>query len=263
MPGDSIMVWGNLKNNTPVDFYIFYAGLQPEWMKDQWYSQEVRDLLKPNSSKQMSFTIPIPSDISLGEYTYNFAVEGQFLGSKNATYASSNNIEWSEPLFLEIKYPKRGVKIFLSHSTMNKSLVNQIGSFLDNYGYDVIIAEDLNEPGVILRDKFQRLIRESHLLVALFTDEAARSEWVIEETNYAYEIKKPLLLLKERNLNLKSNLEWVEFSRNDPPTEICRKAIGAIQNIQSRTNDNISPLIGLGLLGLFLLILGSSDQDVK
>jgi len=259
LPGDVITVWGSLKNNTPYDFYVAKVGIQPEWMKDQWYSQDVRDLLKPNSSKQISFTLPIPSDLPLGEYTYTFGIEGPFLGATAISNISPYPIEWSEPNFFEIKYQKRGVKIFISYSTMNKSLIYQIESFLDNYGYDVIIAEDRKEPGVLLLEKFQRLIRESHLVLALWTDEGARSKWVIEETNYAYGIGKPLLLLKEENTKLQSELEWIEFSRNDPPNEICRKVTDAVQNIQHRTGG-ISPLIGLGLLGLFLLILGSSSD---
>jgi len=268
MPSEVTTIWCHLKNNTPYDFYVANVGIQPEWLSgrtrypqnnSEWYPQEIRALLKPNNSKSITFSFPIPADLPLGDYTYTFGIEGQFMGTPTTSHISSFQIEWSEPSIIQVKHPKRGIKIFLSHSTKNLFLVRQIENFLDNFGYDVIIAEDIREPGVVLLEKFQRLIRESNLLLALLTSEGVNSTWVIEEVNYAQGINKPLLLFKEDSVPLESDLEWVEFSRYDHPDDIYRKVLESIQNIQKRTKGG-GGLVVLGLLALFLLAVTSGES---
>ena len=259
LPGEIITVRCRLRNNTPYDFYIANVGIKPEWMYDEWYPQELRALIKPNNSRPLTLTVPIPNDIPLGEYTYSFGVEGQFLGIGNVPQQSPYNMEWSEPAIFHVKHPNRFVKIFFSHSTQNLSLVYQIESFLDNYGYEVIIAENIQEPGVILREKFQRLIRESRFLLALLTHEGIRSKWVIDEVGYAQSINKPCLLLKERSVTMHGDLEWVEFSRDDSQEVINATVLRAINNMLQRTGG--STWIGLALIGLILLALGGESEN--
>lgn len=257
LPSETISVSCRLRNFTNHDLYVSKFGIQAEWMHHEWYPQEVRALIKPNNSRSFTLTVPIPNNLALGEYTYSFGVEGQFLGSSNIPQNSSFNTEWSEPNIFHIKQLKKYIKIFFSHSTKNKSLVYQIESLLDNYGYEVIIAEDIREPGVILTEKFQRLIRESRFLLALLTHEGIRSNWVIEEVNYAQSINKPLLLLKERSVEIQTDLEWVEFASNDSPEVLQVTVLNAIQNILQRTGG--SPWVGLALMGLVLLALRSDE----
>lgn len=258
LPGEIITVWFRIKNVTPYDLYVANIGIQPEWMHEEWYSQEIRHLLKPNNSRSITLTIPIPNDLPLGEYSYTFGIEGQSLGTPNPPQMSTSNIEWSEPKVFEIKHPKRFVKIFCSHSTQNMSLVYQIESFLDNYGYEVIIAEDIQEPSAVLREKFQRLIRESRFLLALLTHEGIRSNWVIEEVDYARSISRPCLLLKEKSVSMQSDIEWVEFSRDDPQEVTNVTVLRAIQNMLQQTGG--SPWIGIALLGLILLALADKNE---
>jgi len=123
----------------------------------------------------------------------------------------------------------------------------------------VVIAEDIREPGVVLKEKFQRLIRESKFLLALLTEEGVRSQWVQEEVDHARSISKPLLLLKERSVSIPSDLEWVEFSRTDSPEVLNATVLGAIQKMLQRTGG--SPWIGLALVGLILLALGSENEN--
>jgi len=259
LPGETITIRCRLKNNTLYDFYIANIGIQPEWIHNKWYPLEIRALLKPNNYRSIALTVPIPNELPLGEYTYTFGVEGQFLGSSNSPHVTPYNIEWSEPLIFEVKHPKRYVKIFFSHSTQNISLVYQIASYLDNYGYEVIIAENIQEPGAVLREKFQRLIRESRFVLGLFTHEGVRSQWVQEEVQYARSIGKIVLPLKERSVSIQSDIEWVPFSKYDPPDVINRTVLGAVENILQRAGG--FPWLGLGLLGLIVLALGSENGN--
>lgn len=258
LPGEMITVSCRLRNLTAYDLYVANFGIQTEWMHQEWYPLEVRSLIKPKSSRPFRLTVPIPHDIALGEYSYTFGVEGQFLGSTNVPQQSPFNTEWSEPSVFHIKQPKKFVKIFFSHSTKNKSLAYQIEEVLDNYGYEVVIAEDIREPGVVLREKFQRLIRESKFLLALLTEEGVRSKWVQEEVDFARGISKPLLLLKESSVSIHSDLEWVEFSRTDSQEVLNATVLGAIQKMLQRTGG--SPWIGLAIMGLILLALGENEN---
>jgi len=261
MPGEVATIWSQLRNNTPYDFYVGWVGIQPEWMIGRWYPQEVRNLLKPNASMLVTLTVPIPTDLPLGEHVYTFGVEGQFMGQGGDRYGSLHQTEWSEPEILGVKYPAKGLKIFFSHSTENMPLVRQIETILDNYGYHVIIAEDVPEPGVILREKFQQKIRESNLVLTLMTHEGSRSQWVIEEANYARSIGKPLLPLKERNVGLESDIEWVEFSRDESAEQIGRKTLEAVANMQKRFEQaSLWAAVALLLVPLIVLSLGSSKK---
>ncbi|HVP22424.1 MAG TPA: hypothetical protein VMS77_00775 [Conexivisphaerales archaeon] len=96
---------------------------------------------------------------------------------------------------------------------------------------DVKIGEDVSEPGVLLGEKSQRMIQESTIFLALFTEEGARSSWVIKEANYAQEIGKPTILLKEETANIETQVEWVAFSRYDSPEITLSKIMSAISAV--------------------------------
>lgn len=264
LPGEVTSFTYSLKNTSGLDLYVYRAGIQPEWMQGQWYAQEARFLLRPGDSRMLAINVPISSDLSLGEYEMRWGLDAQYVGPGAPVSSSMVQTQWAEPVVLEVKRPLTGYKVFISHSTADMHLVRQLQHSLDNEGVEAVVAEDSREPGVVLKEKFEAKIRECHFFLVLLTGNGARSNWVIQETNYALRIPKPSILLKERETPMNSPVEWVEFSRYDPPEVIISKAQEALQAVKQRQYGialppNLAPLVAIGVLAfLFGLALGKN-----
>ncbi len=277
LSGQKVSVTFNFENTSTKDIYLTRIGMQFEWQKNEWCALDVRDLIKAGQKRFFSIPIPVPiSDkIALGEYEYRFGVEAQYLpvmGYQDQLIQT----QWSEPEIIHVKYPLRGIKLFISHSTLDIPLIRQLEQYLDNYGIESIIAEDIRTPGEILREKFQAKIREATIFLVLFTENSIRSQWVIEETNYALEIRKPSVLLKEESIKeIKSDIEWEEFSKYEAFEIIFLKIMESIeshlknihitpQNNATIGNTSMDKVIGVGVLaflgGLFLGSLAAKKR---
>ena len=208
---ESISISFNFENSSQRDIYLHKMGIWIEWLKsNERYAQDVKDLVKSGQRRFSSFLIPIPEDVSLGEYELRFGIQGQYLpviGYQD----QSLQTQWSEPEIIHIKHPERGIKLFISHSTQDMQLIRGLEQLLDNYGIESIIAEDIRTPGTELREKFREKIRESTIFLVLFTENSINSKWVIEETNYAFQIGKPVIPLKEKSVKIETEIEWIEF----------------------------------------------------
>jgi hypothetical protein len=242
--------------------------MQPEWLRGQWHLNSERFLLRPGESKTVQIDLPVSQDVALGEYELRFGIEGQYLGQGGMSGYSA--IQWAEPFIMQVKHPRNGYKLFLSHSVKDMHLVRQIENQLDADGVEVLIAEDMSTPGAILDEKFCALIRDAHFFLALLTENGARSEWVTREINYADQINKPMLVLKEREAQVGVlSREWVEFSRYDSYQAILEKICVALNQLQqnptgSVTSGSVHPLVWAGL-GLFLgaILANSSKNQTK
>jgi len=266
LPGENISLSFNFQNTSNMDIYLYRIGLWIEWLKpNEWYVQDVRELVKPGQKRFFSFSIQVPENIVLGEYELKFGVEKQYLPIAGYQ-GQSLSTEWSEPIIIHIKYPLKGVKVFVSHSVHDIHLVRQLAQQLDNYGFEPIIAEDIQEPGVQLMEKFREKIREATIFLVIFTDQSVRSKWVIEETNYARQIGKPIIPLKEESLKIELDIEWIEFSRYEKPEIFASKIINAIES-RLRNIPQVTPFVFI-LAALFLgffggYFMGSTKKDKK
>jgi len=262
LPEEIAQVSFELKNNSPADLYVYRTGIQPEWLyqKNTWYPQELRILLAPGQRKKVGVSFPIP-DLALGEYEMIFGLEGQFLSPDLKFTPTVNSPLWTTPAIIEIKYPT-SCQVFISHSTQNLSSVRQLKEYLDNFGVFGVIAEDISEPGAILEEKFERMIKQSDYFLGLLTYEALQSERVIKEHNYAFGIQRPLILLKEEGVDVESPVEWISFSRYDPTEVLVARVFEAIEKIQQRAKkqglsqpSSPPPALAIGILA-FLAGLG-------
>jgi len=261
LPGDNASLSYRLVNKSAVDFYVYQAGIQPEWLYQEqiWYPQDTRFLLRPGEMKALTTNCPIPEDLLLGEYEIRFGAVGNFL-APGAAPSSLDQTQWTDPVILDVKRPLMNYEVFLSHSTEDMSLVRQVKRYLDNEGITVVIAEDIKLPGAVLEDKFKSLIKESQCFLALFTDSAIRSKMVILETNYAIEINKPRILLKEESVELDSPIEWTKFSRYEPVEDIAEKGLEAIRQLRTGGESPPTALV-IGLLALLAgVLIGVSKQ---
>ncbi len=263
LPGDNVIITYSVQNNSDFDLYLYRIYVWAEWMHNYWIVQNVNTLIKSGTHTQ--FTIPfqfqIPPDLELEEYELSFGIE--YIPSTQY----QPTLEWSEPIFIHVKKPPSGIKVFLSHSTRDMILVRQIKKELDKEGIEVIIAEDLNEPGVELEWKFKRLIDRSTMVLALLTPSAVKSEWVIKEITYAYQVRKPIIPFKEKGVQYSSELkwlsllEWVEFDYNDPIQFTLKRIMYAIKKVQERIQVDI--LQNVLLFGVFFVLLGIGFSLLK
>jgi len=267
LPGQTAVFSYSVRNTSGIDLYVYRSGLQPQWLEGEWYAKENRFLLHPGDSRNLTISILIPADISLGEHELRWGLDAQFVGPGAPISSSTIQTQWSEPFYLEVKGPIRGYKVFISHSTADMYLVRQLQCSLDNEGIEGIVAEDWREPGAIIEEKFKFKIRESHFFIALLTANGASSDWVIFEINYALSIKKPCILLKEKEVHLDTpvEIEWVEFSRYEPPEAIIAKAQEALDLVKQQhygisLPPNLAPVAAGILAFLFGLAIGKSNN---
>lgn len=267
LPGDTSAIRYSITNRSGMDLYISQTGIQPEWLfkEASWHAQEGRFLLHPGEkSRELAINVPVPPDIPLGEYEMRWGLELQFVGPGVPILGSTYQTQWSDPFLLEVK-KTAGYSVFISHSTQDMRLVRQLQKALDLEGIETIVAEDSVQPGAMLREKFEAQIRECQFFLALLTEHGASSEWVIHETNYALQIRKPAILLKEKEIGIESNVEWVEFSRYDPPERIMEAAIDAVDKAKARlgwvASPNLAPIV-VGALG-FLVGLAAAKSNER
>lgn len=235
LPGESMILDWAFRNLSGVDMYVYLAGVQPEWMQGQWCYGDVRDLLKPGQAKALRLQIPIPSDCAFGEQDIRFGLQAQFLLPNSINVNPPNQIQWSDPGIIELKYPSWGT-MFISHSMKDVAMIRVLQNYLDIYGLRSIIAEDISEPSRYLPEKFAEKIHQSDFFMALLTWDAVVSEWVQQEIRYAIQIGKPPILLREEGVNLPPDInlyEWQPFSRSEDVGSLATKIVNASQYVTS------------------------------
>lgn len=253
LPGDKINVSFFFKNNADRDLYVVNIGIQTEWMIKEgiWHCQTLKDVIKAGQRRHFSLSFDVPNDIPLGEYEMMFGVEGQYLPVQGYQDQMLST-QWSEPQILDIKKPLTGTTVFISHSVADRHRVAVLDKTLDNYGVRCLIGEDEIRPGVNLESKFKNMIDSCNILIALMTDTAARSPWVLMEVNYALKQRKRCILLKEESVQLDTDIEWINFSRNESDESIVTKVMSAINNIIHENNATTGAL----LVGLLAALVG-------
>lgn len=228
-----------LKNTSTSDLYVYRVGIQPEWMKErEWYALPARILLHPLEEKKFTISFEIP-DLPFGEYRVSFGVEGLYL----YPLKSEQSIQWSEPVYIHIKMPRCDMMVFISHSVKDMHLIRQLRKDLDNNGVDVVLGKYVEEPGSLLYEKFERLIRESDFFLGIFTGNSIQSKWVLYETEYAFKIGKPMFLLVEKEIepSVQSDLEYILFRMDEPVENIIERIIKGISEIKPRLTKTKQP----------------------
>jgi hypothetical protein len=259
LPGDSAVLAFTVTNQSPADLYIFQAGVQPEWLSDQWVFAGQRKLLRPTESLIIRLTLAIPNDLPLGEKDLLFGIQGQWVGPQQPLL-TNGGMMWAGPIVLKVQRPPTGKRVFLSHSVADMSLVNQLANTLDNYGIQPIVAESVATPGAVLVEKFAFLIQQADVIIALLTHNAIRSPWVLSEIEYAVQIGKPRILLRDTSLRglgtTIDHLEWTEIDLSsgiDIVTSRVFSALQAIPQTQATKSGQPAPDDAVAVLGIALL----------
>ncbi len=81
-PGEAVRMSFDLYNKSYTrNLYVKNIGIHIEWMeKDEiWSSRDIKDIVKPWTSKHVSMSFPIPEKTNPGESKISFFVEGEFI----------------------------------------------------------------------------------------------------------------------------------------------------------------------------------------
>jgi hypothetical protein len=148
-------------------------------------------------------------------------------------------------------------------------LVNDGAAVLDNHGISTHIAENVIAPGSVIGEKNAALIRESIVLVALLTAKGLQSEWVLNEVQYARDIRRPRILLVDHSL-IQTRV-FADFEVT--PTDYASGAEGVVNSFfaafddlattqrlehpPGRTSNAPALILAAGLAGVAGLALGS------
>ena len=111
-------------------------------------------------------------------------------------------------------------KVFISHSTKDKDLIELLSKRLEEARIDCYLAERNLPVGEELKNIFSE-IDSSDIVIALLTKDGESSEWVNQEIGYAKKAGKLILPAVEEGLKPKGILEGVKyepFNKGDPRT---------------------------------------------
>lgn len=152
------------------------------------------------------------------------------------------------------------MKVFISHSTKDMAVVEEFKKLIESVGIEAYMAVYDTQPGKLLWNKIEANIKTSHLLVAVLTEEASKSEIVNQEMAIAKAHGILVVPVMEEGVKAKGLLDGIEhitLNKQD-----LNKAKEQVLAYLSETKKKASDLqvIGFLLLGIFLVFLFTSTE---
>lgn len=114
-------------------------------------------------------------------------------------------------------------KVFISHSMADVKLVSQLKYWLEVNGIEAYLAEAYPEAGANLSQKISNAIDNSECVIAVFTQDGTRSQWVNQEIGYAKKAGKIVVPLVEDGVphtGFIQGVEYISFNRSNPTDSI-------------------------------------------
>lgn len=167
------------------------------------------------------------------------------------------------------------MKIFISHSLKDKSLVNGIKSLLEPHGLILLIAEHYLGLTGTISQKIKTMIDNCDVALIVLTENGFNSNFVQQEIGYINSANKPYLQLVQKGLQ--RNVTGFNYGKDmivfDPrnPTAKLNQTRDILLNFwqqkihynnqqeQERKESNAKAALGI-LAGIFILgALGSDD----
>ena len=104
---------------------------------------------------------------------------------------------------------KDPVKIFISYSHKNRQTCERIASVLEKAdGFDVWYDKELS-PGEVYRKRIAEIIKTADYFIILISEASIRSEWVLDEVEYAKKIHKKILPIWVEKTDLPDDLDMI------------------------------------------------------
>jgi hypothetical protein len=207
-PGAAAQVTFTVGNQSPIDLYVFQAGVRPEWVPpDQWIPTSVRKLVPARGSLSIRLTVPIPTEVEVGEKELQFGLQGQWVGPQSAS--PSSEVMWANPVIIRVQRPPSGIKVYLSHSVHDMSWVAKLEASLTDNGVATQVAANSEQGGA------PHLVDAADILVAVVT-EPVSLDAALNEAVHAKKRNKQVVLLRDQSLAhlmqpAVPGLQWIDL----------------------------------------------------
>lgn len=152
-------------------------------------------------------------------------------------------------------------KVFISHSTADLGLVQQLQYWLQVNGIETYLADLYPQPGINLAATISKAIEDSNCVIAVLTQDGTRSQWVHQEIGYANRARKLIIPIVEIGVpptGFIQGIHYIPFSKENP-TEAVNSIVTYIKKL--KTDKESQEIMMAGLLILIgLLALASSRE---
>lgn len=260
-----------LENHGMHPIYVSKIGAQFDWQADNWYVNDSNVYIPPNSSKYLSFLdFNVPTNI-VGKRTCQFGVE---IHEKDPMLDWRNKgIIWFEPTSINVTVIPR-YRCFVSRSNReeNKLMVEPFVNRIQDWGFDtytvgINVFADLGKEKEVIRAE----IEKADCLIGIATKRYQAwvngyawktLEWLHDEVSIAYGLRKPILIIKEEDLELgglPTKLSFISFSPHNI-NEGLRKLDNCMlqfrRQIESKKSGELFGNLGKLAVGALLLFAG-------
>lgn len=103
------------------------------------------------------------------------------------------------------------ITVFISHSHDDRDVATYLQGVLSKHGIATRLDQDFIKPGDDLSDEIIKAVEDSDYLLLLWSNSAANSSWVNEESELAYQLKKSIVPYKLDQTKLPHELERLVF----------------------------------------------------
>lgn len=149
-----------------------------------------------------------------------------------------------------------GYKVFISYSTDDMNLVNELTNNFRKMGIEVYVAGYYPELGESLPNKIERNIDSSDAMVVLLTRMGARSAWVQQEIGFAKAKNKLIIPLVDEGEKIKGFIMDKEYLKINPENiqETIDKLLPKINKLKTQKETNQVLLWGgIAIFAVWLL----------
>jgi hypothetical protein len=129
------------------------------------------------------------------------------------------------------------VDAFISHSSADNALASRIEKRLEREGLTAWLDRSEIQIGALLRDELHASIKESRVVVLLWSKRASRSRWVAAEVLTAFHLNRFIVACVVDDTRLPQFLEstiWLDFRRN--PTRQLDTLCRAVREAPARAS---------------------------
>lgn len=148
--------------------------------------------------------------------------------------------------------------IFISYSSADKSVADQICASLEEAGYGCWIAPRNIEPGADYPAAILAGLRAARLIVAIVSETAVASPHILTEIGHAFSEKKPIVPFRLSTVALPPNFDyflstsqWLDAHDGSTPENLSRLKQAVAQELAHRTPYPMSQAVSRGK-GLWL-----------
>ncbi len=129
------------------------------------------------------------------------------------------------------------IKVFISHSSIDETQLewakNAIKNLKNTNGIPLYFEHSTMCGSVA--DKISNLINEASVCLVLYTDKAAKSQFVNQEIGYIYGLKKPMIVATQKDIELKGFIRDYDYCRINDTDRLIKAIETTIKNTAIKT----------------------------